>query len=162
MTAVPGATEFVGVLSDTHGLMRPEALDALRGASHILHAGDIGSPAVLAALGEIAPVTAVRGNVDRSPPLSGLPLWQVPTLMDREWILVHRREDLDWDPRVSGARVVVFGHTHRFEAWQRDGILWLNPGSAGPRRFGTIPGLARVWRVGESLIPEQVELGNGR
>ncbi|HOU52912.1 MAG TPA: metallophosphoesterase family protein [Myxococcota bacterium] len=160
MTAVRGATEFVGVLSDTHGLMRPEALDALRGASHILHAGDVGSPAVLAALREIAPVTAVRGNVDRSPPLSGLPLWQASDLAGQSWLLIHRREDLDLDPRVFGTGVVVFGHTHRFETWQQDGILWLNPGSAGPRRFGMTPGLVRVWRVGESLIPEPVELGS--
>jgi len=158
MTAVPGATEFIGVLSDTHGLARPEALDALRGARHILHAGDVGSAAVLAALGRIAPVTAVRGNVDRAAPLSDLPLWEVRSLLGREWLLVHRLEDLDLDPRAAGIQVVVFGHTHRHRTWLQDGILWLNPGSAGPRRFDEEAGLVRVWRKGESLVPERVAL----
>jgi uncharacterized protein len=125
----------IGVISDTHGLLRPEALAALRGADRIIHAGDIGAPEVLAALAAIAPVTAVRGNNDRGAWAQVIPATQV---VDADGLLVyviHDVAELDLDPAVSGFRVVVAGHSHRPEQQERDGVLWFNPGSAGPRRF---------------------------
>lgn len=125
----------IGVISDTHGLLRPEALAALQGCDAILHAGDIGSADILAQLASIAPTTAVRGNNDKGP-------WAA-TLPEREWIdidgvlihLLHDIADLDVDPAAAGIHVIVTGHSHQPRIEQRAGILHLNPGSAGPRRF---------------------------
>jgi uncharacterized protein len=124
----------VGVVSDTHGLVRPEAVEALRGADVILHAGDIGGSHVLQQLGELAPVIPVRGNVDGGwarllPERRRLDLGGVPVL------ILHDRGLLGLDPAEEGLRVVVFGHSHRPLAERRAGVLWFNPGSAGPRRF---------------------------
>jgi putative phosphoesterase len=126
---------IVGVVSDTHGLLRPEALRALAGVERILHAGDVGDPAVLRGLAAVAPVTAVRGNVDRDPWASGLP----PTVeieIGDVWIhMLHAREDLALVPEAAGFDVVVYGHSHRPSIERRNGVLYLNPGSVGPRRF---------------------------
>ena len=124
----------VGVVSDTHGLVRPEALEALRGSDVILHAGDMGGSHVLQALGELAPVLAVRGNVDGGwarllPERRRLDLGGVPLLV------LHDRALLGLDPAEEGLRVVVFGHSHRPLSETHHGVLWFNPGSAGPRRF---------------------------
>ncbi|HVU49988.1 MAG TPA: metallophosphoesterase family protein [Polyangia bacterium] len=126
---------IVGVISDTHGLLRPEALASLRGASRIIHAGDVGGPEVLAALAALAPVTAVRGNNDKGAWAEALPQTSV---LDAEGLLVyvlHDVAELDLDPAASGFRVVVAGHSHRPASEERGGVLWFNPGSAGPRRF---------------------------
>ena len=128
----------VGLISDTHGLLRPEALEALRGCEHIIHSGDIGAAAILASLGEIAPVTAVRGNNDRA-------AWAAQ-IADTEmvqvggaWIyVIHDLAGLDIDPVAAGVHAVVAGHSHKPESRVRDGVLYVNPGSAGPRRF-TLP-----------------------
>lgn len=126
---------IVGVISDTHGLLRPQALTALEGADLIVHAGDIGPPDILARLRMIAPTIAVRGNVDTSPWGRSLPASEVVEAAGRLLYVVHDRADLDINPRAGGFAAVIFGHSHRPEAVEHDGVLFLNPGSAGPRRF---------------------------
>jgi len=128
----------IGVLSDTHGLLRPEAIQALIGVDHILHAGDVGDPLILDKLRWIAPLTAIRGNVDVSGVCRQLPANYVVELGGRYFYLVHSVDDLDLNP------VAVSGHTHRAEKHVRNGVLYLNPGSAGPRRFDLPVTMARV------------------
>jgi putative phosphoesterase len=126
---------LIGVISDTHGLLRPEALAALRGVEHILHAGDVGDIAILDALREIAPVTAIRGNVDSAGASARLPATDVVELGDKLFYLVHSVHDLDIDPVAAGVTMVVSGHSHKASVTVRDGVIYFNPGSAGPRRF---------------------------
>jgi putative phosphoesterase len=126
---------LVGVISDTHGLLRPEALVALAEAEHILHAGDVGNADILAALGEIAPVTAIRGNVDTHGPCASLPATEAIELGGRLFYMVHSVHDLDIDPRAAEVSVVVSGHSHQPLIEQKNTVMYLNPGSAGPRRF---------------------------
>jgi uncharacterized protein len=126
---------LIGVISDTHGLLRPEALAALRGVEHILHAGDVGDIAILDALREIAPVTAIRGNIDVSGACAGLPATDVVELGDRLFYLVHSVHDLDINPAVAGIAMVVSGHSHKASVKVQGGVIYFNPGSAGPRRF---------------------------
>ena len=128
----------VGLISDTHGLIRPEALEALRGVSHILHAGDIGSAAVLEALGRIAPVTAIRGNNDADAWGRSLPDTEMVELGGAWIYMVHDLGDLDIDPAAAGVQVVMSGHSHKPVVFEEEGVLYVNPGSAGPRRF-TLP-----------------------
>jgi uncharacterized protein len=125
----------VGLISDTHGLVRPEALAALRGVDHILHAGDIGTPEVLAALAAIAPVTAVRGNNDRGAWAEAIPEREMLELGGTWIYLLHDRAELDIDPAAAGVQVVMTGHSHKPLVEERDGVVYVNPGSAGPRRF---------------------------
>ena len=126
---------LIGVISDTHGLMRPEALAALTGVEHILHAGDVGDVAILDALREIAPVTAIRGNVDTSGACAELPATDVVELGGELFYLVHSVHDLDINPRAAGVAMVVSGHSHKAKVEVKDGVVYFNPGSAGPRRF---------------------------
>ncbi|MGF7183499.1 metallophosphoesterase family protein [Tunturiibacter psychrotolerans] len=126
---------LIGVISDTHGLLRPEALAALRGVEHILHAGDVGEVAILDALREIAPVTAIRGNVDTSGACAELPATDVVELGGELFYLVHSVHDLDINPRAAGVAMVVSGHSHKAKVEVKDGVVYFNPGSAGPRRF---------------------------
>jgi uncharacterized protein len=126
---------LIGVISDTHGLMRPEALAALRGVEQILHAGDVGDVAILDELRTIAPVTAIRGNVDSSGPCAKLPATDVVELGDKLFYLVHSVHDLDIDPVAAGVAMVVSGHSHKPSVEVKDGVVFFNPGSAGPRRF---------------------------
>jgi uncharacterized protein len=126
---------LIGVISDTHGLLRPEALVALAEAEHILHAGDVGKPEILDELRKIAPVTAIRGNVDVSGPCAELPATDVVELAGRLFYLVHSVRDLDINPKVAGVAVVVSGHSHKPSVETKQGVMYLNPGSAGPRRF---------------------------
>jgi putative phosphoesterase len=125
----------IGVISDTHGLLRPEALAALKGCDHIIHAGDIGAPDILARLGEIAPVTAVRGNVDKAVWARRVPETEVLEAGGVSIYVLHRREDLDLNPEAAGFAAVVCGHSHVPKAETVRGVLYFNPGSAGPRRF---------------------------
>jgi putative phosphoesterase len=134
----------IGVISDTHGLLRPEAIQALIGVDHILHAGDVGDPLILDKLRWIAPLTAVRGNVDVSGVCRALPASYVVELGGRFFYLVHSVHDLDLSPKAAGIAMVVSGHTHRAEIEEREGVLYLNPGSAGPRRFDLPVTLAKV------------------
>jgi putative phosphoesterase len=125
----------VGVISDTHGLVRPEAVEALRDAQVILHAGDVGGAHVLQELGELAPVIAVRGNVDRDPWARGLPERRRLELGGARVLLLHDRAAVGPDPARQGLQVVVFGHSHQPLAERAGGVLWFNPGAAGPGRF---------------------------
>ena len=125
----------IGVISDTHGLLRPEALDALTGVEHIIHAGDIGSPEIVPRLREIASVTAIRGNVDGQPWAALFPETVTVTLANRSIHVLHDLAELGLDPAERAVDIVVAGHSHRPKVDTVDGVLYLNPGSAGPRRF---------------------------
>jgi putative phosphoesterase len=126
---------IIGVISDTHGLLRPEAVEALRGSDHIIHAGDVGSPDVLDELSAIACVTAVRGNVDKGKLASKLPETAVLELGGVSIYVLHDQSQLDLKPRAAGFSAVVSGHSHVPKQEMRNGVLYFNPGSAGPRRF---------------------------
>ena len=126
---------LIGVISDTHGLLRPQALDALQGASHILHAGDVGNIGILDALRQIAPVTAIRGNIDTSGPCAQLPATEAIELGGHLLYMLHSVADLDLKPDAAGISAVIYGHSHKPKIDLHKGVLYLNPGSAGPRRF---------------------------
>jgi putative phosphoesterase len=134
----------IGVIADTHGLLRPEALAALLGVDHILHAGDVGAPAILDRLRAIAPLTAIRGNVDTSGACAALPATEAVELGGRLFYLVHALDDLDIDPSAAGIAAVISGHSHRAKIEERAGVLYLNPGSAGPCRFDLPVTLAKL------------------
>lgn len=134
----------VGVISDTHGLVRPEALAALHGVDVIVHAGDIGEPAVLAALRALAPVTAVRGNNDRGSWARGIPATAVVEVGDAALYVLHDLHELDLEPHAAGFAAVIAGHSHRPAIESRGGVLYVNPGSAGPRRFTLPVAVARL------------------
>ncbi len=125
----------IGVISDTHGLLRPEALQALRGSDLIIHAGDVGDPSILEALANIAPVVAVRGNVDTPDWAKSLPETAVVEMGGVNIYVLHDLKALDLDPKASEFHVVVSGHSHKPSRSERIGVLYINPGSAGPRRF---------------------------
>jgi putative phosphoesterase len=125
----------IGVVSDTHGLFRPEIKRALKGVERILHLGDVGDISVLKELGKIAPVTAVRGNVDREGPASELPETEVVLIADRYVYMLHDLKLLHLDPAAGKFAAVLFGHTHIPNYDRRKGVLYFNPGSCGPRRF---------------------------
>jgi putative phosphoesterase len=148
----------VGVISDTHGLLRDEAVAALQGSELIIHAGDIGKPEVLERLREIAPVHAVRGNNDRDTWARGLPLTDVVEAGGLYAYLLHDIAGLDIDPAAAGMAAVITGHSHKPRSEVRDGVLFLNPGSAGPRRFKLPISVARLAIVEGRFVPEIVEL----
>ena len=125
----------LGVISDTHGLLRPEVMDALRGSAHILHAGDIGAPEILDELRQIAPVTAVRGNVDRDSWARDIAATEVFQLGGVSIYMLHILGELDLKPEASGFGAVVYGHSHVPKMETKNGVRYFNPGSAGPRRF---------------------------
>jgi uncharacterized protein len=151
---------LIGVISDTHGLLRPEALAALREVEHILHAGDVGDIAVLERLREIAPVTAIRGNVDVSGACAELPATDVVELGDELFYLVHSVHDLDIDPVAAGVKMVVSGHSHKASVEVRDGVVFFNPGSAGPRRF-SLPVTVGFVTVEDGVEASVMELAVG-
>jgi len=126
---------IIGVISDTHGLLRSQAVAALKGVNHILHAGDVGGPEILDALARIAPVTAIRGNVDLEPWANALSEFEVVRLGGIVIYMLHDLAKLDLKPEAAGMRVVVYGHSHQPKIEERNGVLYFNPGSAGPRRF---------------------------
>jgi len=125
----------VGVVSDTHGLLRPEVLPALAGVERILHLGDVGDPAILKSLAAIAPVTAIRGNVDRHGPCSRLPETDVLLLENHYIYMLHDVQTLHLDPAAAKFAAVLYGHSHKPHITHRKGVLYFNPGSCGPRRF---------------------------
>jgi uncharacterized protein len=149
---------LVGILSDTHGLLRPEAVKALRGVDHILHAGDVGDPSILDSLSAIAPVSAIRGNIDVHGPCSYLPATEVIDLHGHTFYMLHDGQALDLDPVTAGFAAVVSGHSHRPLIEYRNGVLHLNPGSAGPRRFSLPVSLALLTIRADSLEPKLVTL----
>lgn len=146
------------MISDTHGLVRPEAIAALRGCDLILHAGDIGSPAVLEALNAIAPTRAVRGNNDRDEWARDVPPSETVVVSGARIYLLHDVSELDVDLAREGYSAVVFGHSHKPLSEFRDGVLYLNPGSAGPRRFRLPIALARLTVSRDGLKPRLIEL----
>lgn len=125
----------IGLISDTHGLLRPEATDALAGSGLIIHAGDVGNPEILDRLRAIAPVIAVRGNIDKGDWAEALPETAIVQAGKTRIFVLHDVKDLDLDPAAAGFTIVVSGHSHKASQTERDGVLYLNPGSAGPRRF---------------------------
>lgn len=151
----------IGLISDTHGLLRPEALAFLHGCEHIVHGGDIGDTAILEALAAIAPLTAVRGNNDRDAWAEAVPETALIELGGVRLYAIHDLAQLDIDPVAAGVRVVVSGHSHRPRAEERDGVLYLNPGSAGPRRFRLPISAAELKIDGGVVTPRIVELLNG-
>lgn len=151
-------TISVGVISDTHGLLRPEAVSALRGSELIVHAGDVGDVEVLEQLRAIAPTLAVRGNIDTGGWARSLPMTEVVDVGDLQLYVLHDLSSLDLDPKTAGFAAVISGHTHRPSAEVRDGVLYLNPGSAGPRRFTLPVAVARLEVVGDHLSHQLIEL----
>ena len=148
----------IGIISDTHGLLRPEALQALEGSALIIHAGDVGPPEILEALGRIAPVFAVRGNVDNAPWARTLPVTEVVEAGGRQLYVVHQLDHLDLDPGAAGFAAVIYGHSHAPSAEFRGGVLFLNPGSAGPRRFNLPVSIARLTVENGAATAEIIEL----
>lgn len=145
----------IGIISDTHGLLRPEATDFLVGCDHILHAGDVGKVDILDQLRDIAPLTAIRGNIDKGPLWADLLPETEAVELAGHWVyLVHSLEDLDIDPAGAGMNVVVSGHTHKAHIHEKDNVLYLNPGSAGPRRFSLPVTIAKMTIQDEALVPE--------
>lgn len=126
---------LLGLISDTHGLLRPEAAAALQGVDQIFHAGDVGSLEILKALSAIAPVTAVRGNVDTAPQLRSLPQTELVEVEGTTIYILHDLSQLDLKPEAAGIVAVIYGHSHQPKIEEKNGVLYINPGSAGPRRF---------------------------
>lgn len=148
----------IGIISDTHGLLRPEATAALAGCELILHAGDVGDIAVLETLRRIAPVTAIRGNIDTAGACANLPATEAVELDGRLLYLVHNIADLDLQPKAASIAAVIFGHSHQPEIAWRDGVLYFNPGSAGPRRFRLPVALGILECTADTLHPAIVTL----
>ena len=148
----------MGVISDTHGLLRPQAVAALAGSDMIIHAGDVGAPDVIDRLGGIAPTFAVRGNVDTAGWAARLPPTRIVEVGTLRVFVLHQISQLDLDPAAAGLAAVVFGHSHHPAIETRRGVLFLNPGSAGPRRFRLPVTVARVRVSGRRVRPEIVEL----
>ena len=148
----------VGVISDTHGMLRPEALTALAGSDYIVHGGDIGNAGILDQLAAIAPLTVVRGNNDRGPWAHGVP---ATARLEVEGVLIYAVHDIatiDIEPVGAGAQVVIYGHSHRPVVQQRGAVLYLNPGSAGPRRFKLPVTVAQLNIEGGRVQAQIVEL----
>jgi putative phosphoesterase len=152
----------VGLISDTHGLLRPEAVAALIGADYIIHAGDIGDANILERLSAIAPVTAVRGNNDRGAWASRIPETEVLQVGAAMIYVIHDVSALDLDPAAAGFHAVVAGHSHHPSIELREGVLFVNPGSAGPRRFKLPVSLGWLTVSGTAIKPRLVELTAGR
>ncbi|HKX00044.1 MAG TPA: metallophosphoesterase family protein [Bryobacteraceae bacterium] len=152
-----GDIRRIGLISDTHGLLRPEALQALKGSELIIHAGDVGDPKILDALGALAPVVAVRGNIDRGGWAEQLPATAVAEAGAILIYVLHDVNRLDLDPAAAGFQVVVSGHSHKPRRTERGGVLYINPGSAGPRRF-RLP--VTVARLDFGVKPWKIDLVN--
>lgn len=148
----------LGVISDTHGVLRPEALDALRGSAHILHAGDIGAPEILDELRKIAPVTTVRGNVDRTLWARNIADTEVFQVEDVSIYMLHILGELDVKPEAAEFGVVVYGHSHVPKVEVKNGVLYFNPGSAGPRRFKLPVTVGKLVVEGGAVRAEIVEI----
>jgi len=148
----------IGVVSDTHGLLRPEVPPVLAGVEHILHLGDVGSPTILKALEQIAPVHAIRGNIDSTGPCSRLPETDVLLFEGHYLYLLHNLDTLHLNPAAAKFAAVLFGHTHKPLIEHRKGVLYFNPGSCGPRRFNLHPTLGILEIDGSQLLPRLINL----
>jgi putative phosphoesterase len=149
---------IIGVISDTHGILRPEALAALHGSDYIIHAGDIGDPGIITKLNEIAPVTAVRGNIDREPWARKIPATDVLEIGGVLIYVLHNLAELDLKPEAAGFAAVIYGHSHVPKQEMKNGVLYFNPGSAGLRRFKLPICLGRMSISGTRLSAEIVEI----
>jgi len=149
---------LVGVISDTHGLLRPEAVAALQGSDHIIHAGDIGAPEILDRMRQIAPVTAIRGNVDRAAWAKKLPETDVLELGSVSIYILHNLKELDLKPEAAGFAAVISGHSHVPKQEIKNGVLYFNPGSAGPRRFRLPITVGKLVIGGSTIIGEIIPL----
>lgn len=149
---------LIGLISDTHGLLRPEVLAALQGCERIIHAGDIGKPAVLDGLRALAPVDAIRGNIDTADWAQALPDRLDLQVGDLRVHVLHDLKELDIDPQAAGIDVVIAGHSHQPNIERRDGVLYINPGSAGPRRFRLPISLALLRLEGGNAQAELIRL----
>jgi len=141
---VPSGITLIGLISDTHGMLRDEALEALRGSQLIIHAGDVGKPEILMALRRLAPVVAVKGNIDKASWASELPATAMVEANGATVYVLHDIQELDLDPAAAGIQIVVSGHSHQPKRSERSGVLYINPGSAGPRRFRLPVAVARL------------------
>lgn len=148
----------LGVISDTHGLLRPEALKALTGSNYIIHAGDVGDPAILDELRKIAPVTAIRGNIDHGSWANALAETEVVEIAGKIFYVLHHRKQLDLNPNAAGFNAVIFGHSHQPLIEAVKNVLYFNPGSAGPRRFRLPITIGRITIADEKLKPEIIDL----
>lgn len=148
----------VGLISDTHGLLRPQATAFLQGCDHILHGGDIGGPEILEQLRAVAPVSAVRGNNDTHAWAASLPQTRLLELAGVKLYLIHNLDDLELDPSAAGVQVIVSGHSHRPCVRERGGVIYVNPGSAGPRRFKLPISIAELEICGNVITPRLLEL----
>jgi putative phosphoesterase len=154
----PKTEKTIGVISDTHGLLRPEIENQLSGCDHIMHAGDIGDPAVLERLGRIAPVVAVRGNMDYGSWSNRLPVKDMVEIDGIFFYLLHDLYHLDLDPPAAGIHVVVSGHTHQAKLFRQDGVIYLNPGSAGHRRSHYPVSMAMITIQDKNVRPRIIEI----
>jgi hypothetical protein len=152
----------IGVISDTHGLLRDEAASRLRGCGMILHAGDVGGPSILEELRRIAPLVAVRGNVDTGAWAGELPQMEHVQIEGTAICIIHNLAELDLDAAAAGVNVVIYGHSHKPAADWKDGVLYLNPGSAGPRRFRLPVSMAFLHIGPEGAAAEMVALEDDR
>jgi putative phosphoesterase len=149
---------IVGVISDTHGLLRPQALELLRGSEHIIHAGDIGAPEIIPALEQIAPVTAIRGNIDVQPWAQRFPASGAAELRGLLIYVIHDLNDLDLNPKAAEFAAVISGHSHKPKQETRDGVLYFNPGSAGPRRFNLPISVGRLEITSSRIVATVQEI----
>jgi uncharacterized protein len=149
---------IIGVISDTHGLLRPEALAVLRGSDYIIHAGDVGDPRILDELAAIAPVTAVRGNVDHGTWAQKIPASNVLEIGEVSIYVLHNLQELDLKPEAASFAAVVYGHSHVPKRDLKNGVLYFNPGSAGPRRFKLPVSVGRLFLANGKLESEIVKL----
>lgn len=152
------ARKLIGVISDTHGLVRPQAIEALAGADLVLHAGDIGNQEVLDTLNQIAPVVAVRGNNDKGEWAQSLPDWEVVEIGSVSIYMLHDLKQIDISPTADVFQVVVSGHSHKPVVEERRGVIYLNPGSAGPRRFTLPVCVAHLHIVDDKVHADIIEL----
>jgi putative phosphoesterase len=149
---------IIGVISDTHGLLRPEAVQLLRGSAHIIHAGDIGAPEIIPALERIAPVTAIRGNIDSQQWARRFAETEVVELEGFHIYVIHDANALDLNPRAAGFAAVISGHSHQPKQETKDGVLYFNPGSAGPRRFKLPVSVGRLVTADGKMSGEILEI----
>jgi len=148
----------IGVISDTHGLLRPEAIDRLTGVDHIIHAGDIGGPYIVPGLENIAPVTAIRGNIDQAAWANSFADQEILDIAGYKIFILHNCYELDHDPKAAGFDILISGHSHKPNIETIDEILYLNPGSAGPRRFTLPISLAFLELTAGSILPRIHEI----
>jgi uncharacterized protein len=152
------ALHVIGLISDTHGLVRPEAVRALQGVDLVIHAGDIGKPEVLAALKAISPLVAIKGNNDLGAWAKPLPDTQLLQTADTKLFVIHNVKELDCDPAAEGYQVVISGHSHKPSILTQDGVLFVNPGSAGPRRFKLPVAVGKLFIQNRKVNAELIEL----